>query len=108
MDQKNPAYRVTKWLSGLDVHLDSWFDHFVELELPVAIVKKELLNKVTDIHYTRYSVWTIGAQAIGEKEVESNSESMDFEILKVANDFDQILAHLTATKEKGEASYGEG
>lgn len=98
MKNKNPAYRVTKWLSGLNPHLETWYDHFIELDDPVALVENDIhgIHQYTGepVVYKRFSIWRIGKEhksETGSLSRNGNEEVLDGKILKEANGFSVIL-----------------
>ena len=87
--QKNkyPAYRVTIPLSGLDGDLEKWFQHFVKLDTPVAIVGKPKGQK-------RFTIWIIGTECIaesGSNNREGNKEILQGRVAREANGFNERL-----------------
>ncbi len=75
-----PYYRVTKRELTIE-SLGSWWDWFVGLGVPCAIVSDK------EIHpYKPYSLWVVGDETVGEdgedKEKRANTERIDGEILK--------------------------
>ena len=81
---KFPYYRVTRKMSLSGV--ESWFDWFVSLEVPCAIVKEERPYGAKNF----YSVWVIGKEAThGDTkrlaEARANSEVIQGEIVKEKN-----------------------
>ena len=98
MKNNYPAYRVTKWLSGLDPCLEKWFEHFVELGDSVALVEMMMPGKnynykiKTETLYRKFSIWTIGVESIGNETVRNNNEEIiKGKILKEANGFKDAL-----------------
>jgi len=85
--KKYPAFRFIDHMTGLDPCLESWFEHFVDLGQPVAIIEEKATLSC------HFSVWVIGEEAQGgDSKGEGNKDIMRGRIVREANDFSVILA----------------